>query len=192
MVSTFTTFELNLKALLGRKSVFKLQMWDVGSKQAIFPMQNNYRYILMHHTHINQAKLYLRSDCAYEYECLRSQSWRHVFCSFPSLTSFLERRSSPQRLWNMSAGWYKQTGKKKGKKERIPKSSSGDENHPKVSQIERRSVDDHPHKRHEVHRQGGLPGKQILKTRTTKKTTINISLGYEVRGSEGNARAECW
>lgn len=32
----------------------------------------------------------------------------------------------------------------------VPESSSGDEDHPEVSQTEGSSIDDHPHQRHEV------------------------------------------
>lgn len=48
--------------------------------------------------------------------------------------------------------------KKEWMDESLPKSSSGDEDHPEVSQTECSSIDYHPHQRHEVDRQGGLPG----------------------------------
>ncbi len=52
--------------------------------------------------------------------------------------------------------------------ERIPKSSSGDEDHPEVSQTECSSIDYHPHQRHEVDSEGCLPGKTH-----EKYTTLN-------------------
>lgn len=42
----------------------------------------------------------------------------------------------------------------------LPKNSGGDEDDPKVAEAERGGVHDHPHQRHEVHGQGGLPAKE--------------------------------
>lgn len=41
----------------------------------------------------------------------------------------------------------------------IPKRSSSDEDHPEVSETECSSIDYHPDQRHEVDREGCLPGK---------------------------------
>lgn len=58
-------------------------------------------------------------------------------------------------------------------KESIPKTSRGDKDHPEVSKIERSSIDDHPHQRHEVDSEGRLPGKTHERC-TTLNTIIII------------------
>lgn len=53
--------------------------------------------------------------------------------------------------------------------DRLPESSSGDEDHPEVPQAECSSVDYHPHQRHEVDRQRRLPGTAQEKYKTNSE-----------------------